>query len=69
MEVYQSQLVQSSGTWHGVRLSASTNSLEFYLFQGPIALKMAKLAINKGVEVDLETGLKFEETCYAQVHN
>lgn len=35
--------------------------------QGPIALKMAKLAINRGSEVDLESGLKFEETCYAQV--
>jgi len=28
---------------------------------------MAKLAIDKGVEVDLESGLRFEETCYAQV--
>jgi len=37
------------------------------MFQGPIALKMAKLAINKGVEVDLESGLQFEQTCYAQV--
>ncbi|KAL4226569.1 Enoyl-CoA hydratase domain-containing protein 2 [Mactra antiquata] len=35
--------------------------------QGPIALKMAKLAINHGSEVDLESGLKFEQTCYAQV--
>ncbi|KAK3585870.1 hypothetical protein CHS0354_038402 [Potamilus streckersoni] len=35
--------------------------------QGPIALKMAKLAISKGSEVDIESGLKFEEACYAQV--
>lgn len=35
--------------------------------QGPIALKMAKLAINHGIEVDLESGLKIEEMCYAQV--
>lgn len=34
--------------------------------QGPVALKMAKLAINQGSEVDLESGLRFEETCYAQ---
>ncbi|XP_045164671.2 methylglutaconyl-CoA hydratase, mitochondrial-like [Mercenaria mercenaria] len=34
--------------------------------QGPIALKMAKLAINQGNEVDLESALKFEEMCYAQ---
>lgn len=35
--------------------------------QGPVALKMAKLAINRGSEVDLETGLQFEQACYAQV--
>ena len=30
-------------------------------------MKMAKLAINYGSEVDLATGLAFEEQCYAQV--
>ncbi|XP_076875756.1 methylglutaconyl-CoA hydratase, mitochondrial [Brachyhypopomus gauderio] len=35
--------------------------------QGPIAIRMAKLAINQGVEVDLTTGLAIEEACYAQV--
>lgn len=34
---------------------------------GPVAVRMAKLAINYGSEVDLATGLAFEETCYAQV--
>ena len=34
---------------------------------GPIALRMAKQAINKGVEVDLASGLAFEQACYAQV--
>lgn len=34
---------------------------------GPVGVKMAKMAINKGVEVDLASGLAFEETCYAQV--
>lgn len=33
---------------------------------GPIAIRMAKLAINKGVEVDLSNGLLIEEACYAQ---
>lgn len=37
--------------------------------QGPIAVKAAKLAINRGIEVDLTTGLAFEQTCYAQVIN
>uniref|UniRef100_A0A8D3A386 AU RNA binding protein/enoyl-CoA hydratase n=1 Tax=Scophthalmus maximus TaxID=52904 RepID=A0A8D3A386_SCOMX len=35
--------------------------------QGPIAVRMAKLAINQGIEVDLTTGLAIEEACYAQV--
>jgi len=34
---------------------------------GPVALRMAKIAINKGSEVDLHTGLVIEENCYAQV--
>ncbi|XP_026195723.1 methylglutaconyl-CoA hydratase, mitochondrial [Anabas testudineus] len=35
--------------------------------KGPIAIRMAKLAINQGIEVDLSTGLAIEEACYAQV--
>lgn len=35
--------------------------------QGPIALKMAKLAINRGSEVDLNSGLAYEQAYYAQV--
>jgi len=34
---------------------------------GPVAVRMAKQAINFGSEVDLATGLAFEETCYAQI--
>lgn len=34
---------------------------------GPIGVKMAKVAISRGVEVDLTTGLSIEEACYAQV--
>ena len=34
---------------------------------GPVAVRMAKLAINYGSEVDLTTALAFEETCYAQI--
>ena len=34
---------------------------------GPIGVKMAKLAINKGTEVDIASGLSFEEAAYAQV--
>jgi len=34
---------------------------------GPVGIKMAKNAINNGIEVDLATGLAIEEACYAQV--
>ncbi|XP_060521980.1 methylglutaconyl-CoA hydratase, mitochondrial [Cylas formicarius] len=34
---------------------------------GPLATRMAKQAINKGIEVDLNTGLAIEEACYAQI--
>jgi len=35
--------------------------------QGPIALRMAKQAINSGSEVDLGTAMAIEQLCYAQV--
>ncbi|CBY41821.1 unnamed protein product [Oikopleura dioica] len=35
---------------------------------GPIALRMAKTAINYGSEVDLSTALAIEQMCYAQVN-
>ncbi|XP_078070486.1 methylglutaconyl-CoA hydratase, mitochondrial [Mustelus asterias] len=38
-----------------------------FIPQGPIAVRLAKLAINRGMEVDLKTGLAIEEACYAQV--
>ncbi|KAJ3326884.1 hypothetical protein HDU76_012550 [Blyttiomyces sp. JEL0837] len=34
---------------------------------GPIAIKMAKLAINQGSQLELSSGLSFEQSCYAQV--
>jgi methylglutaconyl-CoA hydratase len=37
------------------------------LFQGPVAVKMAKKAINQGAEVDMPSALAVEEECYEQV--
>lgn len=34
---------------------------------GPIAVKLAKVAINRGLDVDLYSGLNVEEACYAQI--
>jgi len=35
--------------------------------KGPVALRMAKFAISKGMEVDRTSGLAIEEAAYAQV--
>lgn len=34
---------------------------------GPLAIRMAKRAINNGSQVSLEAGLAIEEACYDQV--
>lgn len=34
---------------------------------GPVGVRMAKKAIDKGIQVDLNTGYAIEEACYAQV--
>lgn len=34
---------------------------------GPLALRMAKQAVNLGLDMDLHSGMKLEEACYAQV--
>lgn len=34
---------------------------------GPIGVKMAKKAIDHGLQVDITTGYAIEEACYAQV--
>jgi methylglutaconyl-CoA hydratase len=34
---------------------------------GPVGVKMAKRAINKGMQVDLATGFIIEEDCYSQL--
>ncbi|KAJ3218813.1 hypothetical protein HDU67_004061 [Dinochytrium kinnereticum] len=34
---------------------------------GPIAVRMAKQAVDKGSQLDMASGLAFEQTCYAQV--
>lgn len=36
---------------------------------GPVALRMAKMAINEGAQSDLHTGLALESQCYANAFN
>jgi methylglutaconyl-CoA hydratase len=52
-----------SGSSFPVAMEIATKLLE----KGPVALRMAKLAINHGSQLDLANGLAFEKTCYAQV--
>jgi methylglutaconyl-CoA hydratase len=35
--------------------------------QGPLAVRLAKEAIDRGMQVDLDTGMAVERACYAQV--
>ncbi|KAK3268904.1 hypothetical protein CYMTET_22622 [Cymbomonas tetramitiformis] len=35
--------------------------------QAPLSLRLAKVAVNRGSEVDLATGMAIEQACYAQV--
>lgn len=37
------------------------------MLQGPLAIRMAKRAIDGGLEVDMESGLALEEECYEQL--
>jgi methylglutaconyl-CoA hydratase len=34
---------------------------------GPLGVRMAKLAVNKGLQVDMATGSAIEELCYARL--
>ncbi|CAL1539038.1 unnamed protein product [Lymnaea stagnalis] len=40
---------------------------EEILPQGPIALRMAKAAVNRGIEVEIDAGMRYEEAYYAQI--
>ncbi|KAL1918311.1 uncharacterized protein VTP21DRAFT_2971 [Calcarisporiella thermophila] len=35
--------------------------------QGPVAIRMAKLAVDRGCQLDIDSGLDVEQACYAQV--
>ncbi len=51
----------------GGALAAALELAREILPNGPVALRMAKLAINRGVDLDQTSGLAFERACYAQV--
>ncbi|KAJ8979324.1 hypothetical protein NQ317_006938 [Molorchus minor] len=50
--------------------AAYVKSLDFaeeIIPNGPLGIKMAKKSINRGLEVDISTGLTMEEACYNQL--
>ncbi|RDD36650.1 Methylglutaconyl-CoA hydratase, mitochondrial [Trichoplax sp. H2] len=56
------QSVEGDAAYH-----AAVSLAEQILPQGPLAVRMAKAAINGGIETDIATGLALEESYYAQV--
>lgn len=58
--------VEQNGDGNAAYLKALAIAAEI-LPNGPIGVRMAKKAIDKGVQVDLGTGYAIEEACYAQV--
>ncbi len=55
---------------YAVEGSAYDKALEFareIVPQGPIAIKMAKIAIDRGAELDIASGLAMEQTCYGNI--
>ncbi|KAJ2964748.1 hypothetical protein NQZ79_g398 [Umbelopsis isabellina] len=55
---------------HATEESAYSKALslaESMLPQGPIAMRMAKMAVSKGMQTDIDTGLEIEQAYYAQV--
>ena len=51
----------------GGALDAALGLAREILPNGPVALRMAKQAVNRGLELDLSSGLALEQACYAQV--
>jgi len=51
----------------GGALDAALALAREILPNGPVALRMAKQAVNRGAALDRDSGLAFEQACYAQV--
>lgn len=53
--------------WPASGLRRTSRAPALHLQGGPVALRLAKAAISLGSELDLSSGLRVEEACYAQV--
>jgi len=54
-------------TAEGSSMAIAMNIARKILPCGPIAVRLAKLAIDRGNQPDLDSALAFEQACYAQV--
>ncbi|CAG9854226.1 unnamed protein product [Phyllotreta striolata] len=59
-------LVEQNGDGNAAYLK-SLEIAQRILPNGPVAVKMAKQAINRGMQVDIGEGLALEEVCYSKV--
>ncbi|XP_075689120.1 enoyl-CoA hydratase domain-containing protein 2, mitochondrial [Rhinoderma darwinii] len=69
-QAYQIGLVNDAVLQNEEGNSAYKKALDLaheILPQAPVAVKMAKLAMNKGIEVDIASGMAIEGMCYGQV--
>jgi methylglutaconyl-CoA hydratase len=51
----------------GKALESSLALAREILPNGPVALRVAKRAVDQGLELDLASGLALEQACYAEV--
>ncbi|KAJ1507469.1 hypothetical protein HMI55_000764, partial [Coelomomyces lativittatus] len=64
------QMAEDIGLVHEAVPNASVKAIELakeIIPQGPIAMRLAKKALDYGSELDLASGLEFEQACYAQL--
>ena len=70
MNVFQIGLVNQSVPQNSNGDAAFVKAVQLaqeILPNGPVGVKMAKVAINRGMDVDIGTAMAIEEACYAQV--
>ncbi|KAF9962593.1 hypothetical protein BGZ72_000013 [Mortierella alpina] len=75
--IYSSKILNSAGAKdvgilnHAVEEDSGYNkALEIardILPMGPLAIRMAKVAIDKGTQFEIDSGLEYEQACYAQI--
>lgn len=66
LEAIRGALPDPSSSLDTPAFAAALNIAETIARRGPVAVRMAKLAMDKGAGLSLRDGLAFEQACYAQ---